>query len=311
MSRDFHSYDPRDARDTTSRRSRRHHEPDVSEAHTNRGSGDAQRPGREAPEPRDKHGLKPEREDSPRAYYVRDRAYLLRESELRTLTEVGRFRVVAAPDLAKYGYAGDDARMERDIARLEGQWLLKETTLEISQKKTLRVLTLTKAGEKLLRKTSRLPEDQAIYHGLVKRREAKHDADLYRLYQKESSRIERTGGRPRRVILDYELKRDLNRDLSKLNPEKDKADAKERIAEKHGLRVVDGKIPVPDVRIEYETAQGELSRVDLELATQHYRPRGLTAKAKAGFGLYSRPEDASRLRRVLDDRELTAGIFSL
>jgi hypothetical protein len=311
MSRDLYSHDPQNTRDTTSRRSRRHHEPDVSEARPSRGSGDTPHPGREAPEPRDKHGLKPEREDSPRAYYVRDRAYLLRESELRTLTEVGRFRVIAAPELAKYGYAGDDARMERDIARLEGQWLLKEDTLEISQKKTLRVLTLTKAGEKLLRKTSRLPEDQAIYHGLVKPREAEHDADLYRLYQKEASRIESTGGKPRRVILDYELKRDLNRDLSKLSPEKDNADAKERIAEKHGLRVVDGKIPVPDVRIEYETAQGELSRVDLELATQHYRPRGLAAKAKAGFGLYSRPEDASRLRRVLDDRELTAGIFSL
>jgi hypothetical protein len=311
MSRDFYSYDPQNTRDTVSRPPRRHHDAEAPEARTNRGSGDAPQPGREVPESRDKHGLKPEREDSPRAYYVRDRAYLLRESELRTLTEVGRFRVIAAPDLAKYGYAGDDARMQRDIARLEGQWLLKETTLEISQKKTLRVLTLTKAGEKLLRKTSRLPEDQVIYHGLVKPREAEHDADLYRLYQKEASRIERAGGKPRRVILDYELKRELNRDLSKLRPEKDDPDAKERIAEKHSLRVVDGKIPVPDVRIEYETAQGELSRVDLELATRHYRPRGLAAKAKAGFGLYSRPEDASRLRRVLDDRELTAGILSL
>lgn len=311
MSRDFYSYDPQDTRDTAPRRPPRHHEAEVSETRTTRGSGDAPQPDREVPETRDKDVLKPEREDSPRAYYVRDRAYLLRESEIHTLTEVGRFRVVAPPDLARYAYDRDTARMERDIARLKDQSLVAEKTLEISGKKTLRVLTLTKQGEKLLRNTNRLPGDQEIYHGLKKPKEATHDADLYRLYRKEASRIERTGGRPLRVILDYELKRDINRDLAALGPAKDDPDAKELIAEKHGLRAVDGKIPVPDVRIEYETAQHEPSRVDLELATRHYRPQGLAAKARAGFSLHSRPEDASRLRRILNDRDLTAGILAL
>ena len=251
MSRDFYSYDPQDTRDAAPRRPHRHHEAEVSETRSHRGSADAPQPDREVPETRDKNVLKPEREDSPRAYYVRNRAYLLRESEIHTLGEVGRFRVVAAPDLAKYGYDRDSARMERDIRRLKEQSLVADNTLETSGKKTLRVLTLTKQGEKLLRKTDRLPEDQEIYHGLLKPREARHDADLFRLYQKESSRIERMGGKPLRVILDYELKRDLNRNLAKLAPEKDNAEAKELIAEKHGLRVVDGKIPVPDVRIEY------------------------------------------------------------
>jgi hypothetical protein len=35
---------------------------------------------------------------------------------------------------------------------------------------------------------------------------------------------------------------------------------------------------VPDVRIEYETRDGERGRVDLELATGHYRGRNLTEK---------------------------------
>ena len=143
MSRDFYSDDPRDARDTTSRRPRRHHDAETSDVRTNRGSGDPPQVGREAPESRDKHGLKPEREDSPRAYYVRDRAYLLRESELRTLAEVGRFRVVTRRTLRS-----TVRRRRRPYGpghrAAEGQWLLKETTLEISQKKTLRVLTLTK-----------------------------------------------------------------------------------------------------------------------------------------------------------------------
>jgi hypothetical protein len=65
------------------------------------------------------------------------------------------------------------------------------------------------------------------------------------------------------------------------------------------------------MRIEYQTAELELRRVDLELATRHYRPRGVTTKAKAGFSLYSLREDASRLRRILDEQELTARILTL
>lgn len=311
MSRDFYSYDPQDPRDAASRAPHRHREPEPSETRTGRGSGDTPHPDRKEPEARERSVLKPEREDSPRAYYVRDREYLLRESEVRTLSELGRFRVLAPSDLAKHGYVGDSARMERDIKRLKQQSLLSEKALEISGKKTLRVLTLTKQGAKLLRKTNRLPDEQEIYRGLVKPRESKHDADLYRLYQKEASRIERAGGKPLRVILDYELKRDLYRDLVALGPQKDDPDAKELVAEKHHLHTVNGKIPLPDLRIEYENAQGELSRVDLELATRHYRPRALAAKARAGFSLYSHPEEASRLRRILNDQDLTAGILAL
>jgi hypothetical protein len=146
---------------------------------------------------------------------------------------------------------------------------------------------------------------------LLKPREVRHDADLYRLYQKEANRIERGGGRPVRVLLDYELKRNLNRDLAQMGPEKDDPNAKERIAEKHGLQVVNGKIPVPDLRVEYETPELELRHVDLELATRDYRPRAMAAKAAAGFSLYGRSEDASRLRRVLDEREITARILTL
>lgn len=311
MSRDFYSYDPQDPRDAAPRAPHRHREPKPSETRTGRGSGDAPHADRHEPEARERNVLKPEREDSPRAYYVRDREYLLRESEVHTLSELGRFRVVAPSDLAKHAYAGDSARMVRDIRRLKQQSLLTQKTLEISGKKTLRVITLTKQGAKLLRKTNRLPDEQEIYHGLVKPREAKHDADLYRLYQKETSRIERAGGKPLRVILDYELKRDLYRDLVALGPQKDDPDAKELIAEKHHLHAVNGKIPLSDLRIEYENAQGELSRVDLELATRHYRPRGLAAKARAGFSLYSHPEEASRMRRILNDQDLTAGILAL
>jgi len=251
------------------------------------------------------------RNDSPRAYYLRDRAYLLRDSEMYSLKEIGKFRVIAAPDLAKYVYGGNRKQMEKDFWRLARQSLVTPKTVEISQKKTLRLVTLTKTGHRLLKKANQLPDNQSIYYGLVKPREAKHDADLYRLYQKEIAGIERAGGRAVRVLLDYELKRILNRDLALLGPRKDDPSEKERIAEKHGLHVVDGKIPVPDLRVEYETPDLERRCVDLELATRDYRPRAMAAKAKAGFSLYARSEDASRLRRVLDEREITAQILTL
>lgn len=311
MSRDFYSYDPQDTRAAASSAPRRHRGSEGLDGPSGRGSGEASLPERQEQEPRERDVLKPERVDSPRAYYLRDRQYLLRESEVHALAEISRFRVVAPHDLAKYGYAGDRARMERDIRRLKEQSLLSEKTLEVSGRRTLRVVTLTKQGAKLLRSANRLPNEQEIYHGLRKPKEARHDVDLYRLYQKEAARIERAGGKPLRIILDYELKRDLNRDLTALGPQKDDSDAKERVAQRHHLPVVNGKVQLPDLRIEYENAHGELERIDAELATRHYRPQGLAAKARAGFSLYSRPEDASRLRRILNDQDLTKGILSL
>ncbi len=254
---------------------------------------------------------KPEREDSPHAYVLRDHTFLLRESELLTMTELGKFRVVAAADLARFAYASDSRRMERDVRRLKDQGLVSERTLAISGRRTLRVLTLTKTGKRLVQSSRRAPEDQWLYHGIVKPREAKHDAELYRLYRTEAARIEKAGGKPLRVLLDYELKRNLNRDRAKLGEQRGDPEQIDRLAEKHGFVVVDGKIPLPDMRIEYQTADQEVGRVDLELATRHYRPRGVAAKARAGFSLYSHREDAPRLRRILDDQELTARIFAL
>jgi hypothetical protein len=262
------------------------------------------------PAPRGKDRM-PEAVDSPRAYYFRDRTYFLRDSELTTLVEIGTFRVVDAEDFAQFSYAGDADRMNREIRRLAQQGLAAQKPLNDERSGTKRLLVLTKKGKSLVLKSGRLPEGQAIYHGLVKPREAKHDAALYRLYQREAERIAEAGGRPLRVVLDYELKRNLHRDLAQLGEAGRTREVRERFAEKHGLVVVAGKVQIPDLRLEYET--GELGRrhVDLELATRNYRPRALAQKAKAGFSLYAPREDASKLRRVLDEAELTARILSL
>jgi hypothetical protein len=50
---------------------------------------------------------------------------------------------------------------------------------------------------------------------------------------------------------------------------------------------------------------------DIELVTNHYRGRHLAEKVRAGFSIYAHASDVSNLRRVLDQRELTAEILSL
>jgi hypothetical protein len=254
---------------------------------------------------------RPEVLDSLRAHTLGDRSYLLRESELLTLAEVGTFRAVAAPDLSRVSYGGDSQRMEREIRRLKEQSLLSEKTVRGGRSKTLRLFALTKRGARLVRKSGVVPEGQALHHGFVKPREAKHDAALYRLYHAQAERIVRAGGRPTRTLLDFELKRNLNRDLAIVPKEELTDEARERIAERHGLAVVNGKIVVPDLRVEYDTAEMQHKHLDLELATRNYRPGALAEKAKAGFSLYVLREDSSHLRRVLDTHEITAEILSL
>ena len=249
--------------------------------------------------------------DSRAVLYDRYRGYDLHESEIQTLTDLGKFRVINAEDLAHHGYGGDKRRMECETQSLVRQGLVDEKRVEVSLSKSTRIYTLTKAGRRLMRRSGRVPNDQEIHAGFVKPREAKHDAELYRVYQKEEDRIERRGGRVRRVLLDFELKKKVNRDLTRLGREKDDPDKKHDVAERHGLRVVHGRIPVPDLQIEYEMPDQSIARVNLELTTEDYRPRQLADKARAGFTLYSHGDDASHVRRILSDRELTAEILFL
>ncbi|MGI0085797.1 MAG: hypothetical protein ACREBQ_12020, partial [Nitrososphaerales archaeon] len=175
----------------------------------------------------------------------------------------------------------------------------------------LQVLALTKTGKRFLAKQKLMPQGQSIYHGLVKPKEARHDATLYRLYQKAARQIEREGGKVRKVALDYELKKRINKELAQLGADRHNPDKKNEIAQAHGVRVVNGRVVVPDLQIEYENAEGQLARVNLELATRHYRAGQLQAKAQAGFTLYAAAQDSDRLRRVLNDREIIAEIFNL
>jgi hypothetical protein len=200
--------------------------------------------------------------------------------------------------------------MKPDMENLARQGLIEFKCIPHEETGSRQLLTLTKNGHRFLTHTQSAVKGQAVYHDFTKPREAHHDAGLYRLYQKEAVKIDGHGGRNLRVVLDYELKKHLYRDFAGRQRPQFRL-WQTAIAESHGLWVVRGKITVPDVRIEYETRDGERGRVDLELATGHYRGRNLTEKVHVGFALSAYRDDVSKLTRIFDQRELTEEISSL
>jgi hypothetical protein len=250
----------------------------------------------------------------------------LTESERAAMRTVGRFRAVLLEDLIMIQYRGYDSQWKAEFAKLSAQNLVETRSVVItthdrdhqSRTRTLQVAVLTKAGKDLLRRYDKETREagQALYAGFVKPREIAHDSAIYRMYQAEATHIEKAGGRVKRVILDFELKKKAYSPLAKARRVSlEEYTRKQReIADQFGLKVVDGKIRLPDLRIEYEKANGEVARVDLELATEHYRGDHMAAKEGAGFKIYadsqSFPPGGSYGRSsVLDDHEIEIFLF--
>jgi hypothetical protein len=66
----------------------------------------------------------------------------------------------------------------------------------------------------------------------------------------------------------------------------DPAAARHACARNQELPFADGKVRLPDVRVEYETADGICGWRDLELATEHYGRSQIGGKQTAGFRVY-------------------------
>jgi hypothetical protein len=211
-------------------------------------------PSRQAPEP-----TRPRSAEPRETFEVRGRTYRLGSSEIRTLTELGRFRAVASKDLQEFAYQADKDRARADVQNLILHGLIAEKKIPHPDTSPRRLLTLSKQGHQFLTVTKRIPKNQTIHYGFTKPREAHHDANLYRMYYTAADKIERQGGRNLRVILDYELKKRVYHDLAKLGPYRESTPKKKEIAERHGLQVIRGKIPLPDLRIEYESREGEMA----------------------------------------------------
>ena len=231
-------------------------------------------------------GLSLPRSETRERVTVDDRVYQLRASEARTLATVGAFRMVPADQLDE----SRGAYWSGDLQRLDAQGLVERKTITVNHR-PMRLVVLTHEGQALLaaKQDQETGRSRQQYHaGLVKPREAAHDAQLHRLFQAEGARIEAGGGRIERVVLDYELKRDYQTFLNRRDRPADATTETDMhaFAAANGLSVVDGHLELPDLRIEYETADGRHESRDVELVTEHYSRAQLAGKAQAGFSMY-------------------------
>jgi len=243
----------------------------------------------------------------------RGRIYRLRPSELAAMSDIGKFRTVDVQDLTRFAYGGDEARMRQDGEHLRQEGLVEQKTLFRAHKPPRQMVTLTETGHRLVRKLGAIPKEQKTYHGFVKPREINHDADLYAVYQQAAEEIRERGGAPGRVRLDFEMKADVQRarDAVKSLPEQEQTKRLRTFAQEHGLAMRGATLHVPDVQLEYETREGEFDRANLELVSENYRTDGIRGKAESGFRLYARGNDATRVRRALEDTRTVERILSV
>ena len=254
--------------------------------------------------------------------FVRNRGYRVSSAERGLMTEVGKFRTIAVQDLARHCYPSERGKLRQDLLNLKSQKLVCQRRVMAGRgQERFSVLGLTREGKRLVQQECRTDCGQRFYAGFVKPQEVVHDAAIYRMYQAEAAQIEKRGGTIKRVVLDYELKKNVYRPLAKARnlPPLEYAKCQAEVAADNRLKVIDGKIPLPDLRIEYQSAEGDLAKVDLELATEHYHRAHAAGKLKAGFKVYADRTSASRLNAsltygrssVYEGPELTATILSL
>ncbi len=237
-------------------------------------------------------------------------------TERATLWDIGRFRTVEVEDLRHARYAGHKSPLRRDLKHLAEVGYLERRIVPVDGRgRAIEVVALTKRGRKALRQISRDRTGepaQELYSDFVKPREIVHDSALYRMYMAETARIEKSGGRVRRVVLDYEMKKRAYSPLAKAIdlPPLEYADRQQQIAEANGLQVVNGHLAFPDLRIEYEMPDSEERHIDLELATQNYRAAHIQSKAAAGFRVYADTRSGA-LSAVLDNHDIIAELLRM
>ena len=240
----------------------------------------------------------------------------LSPAERTVLWDAGRFRAIPFSDLVRARYQGQTNLALRDVKHLAALGYIERRAVPVDGRgRSIEVLALTRQGREFLRRNRGEADDpnQAVYAGFVKPREIHHDASLYRVYQIEASRIEQEGGHVHRVVLDYELKKRVYSPLAKARqdlPPFEYAERQQEIAKENDLPVVDGHIIFPDMRLEYETPEGEERHIDLELATRNYRGGHIRAKASAGFRVYADARSGA-LAAVLDDHDVIAELLQM
>ena len=126
--------------------------------------------------------------------------------------------------------------------------------------------------------------------GMVKPREAAHDADVAKACRKEIEALTARGARLRRILIDAELKGILAKrsETARAKLGKEEADrARRKAADELHLPCDDqGHVQIPDAQIQYVDEAGNPGRVNVEVASDHYREASVKAKSAGGFSMH-------------------------
>jgi hypothetical protein len=225
----------------------------------------------------------------------RKRSYEVNGREGEALATIAIFRVVQVSDVREILRQKQGERStQKSLHHLQASGLLERIPLE---RRDDDVVVLTDRGRDLLevnRREHAGKPRQAFYAGLKKPRELTHDAQVYRAYRDVAAQIRGQGGRARRVVLDYELKREYQQFLQERN--RGWADSTGRSdrtpaeiaawAREHDLPCQDNRVRLPDARVEFEDRDRQGRHQDIEVVTPHYRGAHAAAVASSGFQSY-------------------------
>ncbi len=222
------------------------------------------------------------------------------------LADVGMYRNISYRDLAESHFDGHPYTARRAVDRMIRDGHMREHQAKGPNGGTYKVLTLTEAGARKARDYAveqGFDKEQQTWSGLVKRGELSHDTAVYRAAQIEQQRLLQQGARIQRIRIDAEMKKQVARATETARAKEGRAAAdaaRRKAAQDLELPIQQGRIVYPDAQIEYLDSEGRSGRVNVEIASEHYRPGAIASKARAGFQMHGSGGRAiAAIRRVL------------
>ena len=218
--------------------------------------------------------------------------------------DVAVHRAVAYRDLADRHFGGHPYAARRGVDRLVRAGFLVQEKATGPKGGTFLVVHPTQCGAEAARSLvprAGLHADQRSWSGPGRKGDLVHDTAIYRAVQQHRATIEKGGGRLARIRLDAELRGIVAKrsEEARVRAGRDAADlARRRAARELGLPVLEtGQVLYPDAQVEYQGEGGDIGRVNIEIATEHYRSGDVAAKAGAGFAVHA--SSARALRTVM------------
>ena len=224
------------------------------------------------------------------------------------LADIGIYGAVSVRDLAEAHFGGHPYTTRRAVNAWTREGLAKESTAKGPKGRPFKVLTLTRKGAAAIRDLAAgqgLDPGQHIRSAarLLQHAQLAHDTAIYRACGRERQRLLEQGAAIRCVRLDNELKSAVARrsESARAKDGRRAADAeRHHAATELGLPVdAQGRVLYPDAQIEYTGPDGRSDRVNIEVASGHYRAASVRAKANAGFRLHASGAAGARVLRAL------------